>query len=166
MAIMFGGGAIDWKSFRLHTCTPDSTSVETLVASRLVARGMAPRGVVQFFGIAQVKSTPLFTDNDGTWYVARDAASATSMTYIMRHVRFLQQAEYDKVTKVYQVDGELNPVDPLTKYRPREDWKRHMAFLRGYPELALQLWRSSNRYKTHKFKKIVPVSDLEDLSPA
>ena len=41
-----------------------------------------------------------------------------------------------------------------------------MAFLRGYPELALQLWRSSNRYKTHKFKKIVPVSDLEDLSPA
>ena len=110
----------------------------------------------------QLKPVPLFTDNDGTWYVSRDAASATSMVYIIRHVRFLQQADYDKVIKVFQVDGELNPVDPFTKFRPKQDFKRHMAFLMGNPELALVLWRSSTRYKTHRYKKIVPVSPLED----
>ena len=102
---MFGGALVDWKVFRLHTCTPDSTSVETLVASRLVARGVQPRGVAQFLGIVQ-GATPLFTDNDGTWYVARNAQSTTSMTYIIRHVRFIQQAEYDGVAKVFQIDGE------------------------------------------------------------
>ena len=28
-------------------------------------------------------------------------------------------------------------------------------------ELALQLWRQSVQYKTHKYKKIIPVSQLE-----
>ena len=31
----------------------------------------------------------------------------------------------------------------------------------GYPEPALQLWRQSVQYKTHKYKRIVPVSPLE-----
>ena len=159
--VMFGGGAIDWRSYRIQTCTPDSTSVETLVASRLAARGVVPRGVAQFMGVPQVRPTPLFTDNDGTWYVSRDAASASSMVYIMRHVRFLQQSEYDQNTRTYQMEGELNPTDPLTKYKPKADYKRHMAFLMGYPELALQLWRSSTRYQSYKHKKIVPVGPLE-----
>ena len=160
-AVMFGGAAIDWKSYRIHTCTPDSTSVETLVSSRLVSRGCAPRGVAQFLWTPQDKPTPLFTDNDGTWYVSREAASATTMVYIIRHVRFLQQATYDKVTKVFQLDGTLNPTDVFTKHLPREDYRRHMAFLMGRPDLALVWWRQSSKYKTHKYKKIVPVSPLE-----
>ena len=161
IVIMLGGGAIDWKTYRIHTCTPDSTSVETLVASRLIARGVAPRGVLQFLGVAQDRPTPLFTDNDGTWYVAREAASASSMTYIMRHIRFIQQAEYDEVVKVFQIDGELNPPDALTKYKSKPDFKRHLAFINGYPELALQLWRQCAKYKTYKYKKIVPAPTLE-----
>ena len=69
-------------------------------------------------GIVQ-GATPLFTDNDGTWYVARDAQSTTSMTYIIRHVRFIQQAEYDAAVKVFQIDGELNPTDAFTKYKTK-----------------------------------------------
>ena len=83
------------------------------------------------------------------------------MVYIIRHVRFIQQAEYDKAVKVYQIDGELNPVDPFTKYKPKADYKRHMAFLMGYPELAYQLWMASTKAKNYKYKKIVPVSPLE-----
>ena len=30
----------------------------------------------------------------------------------------------------------------------------------------IQLWRQSTQYKTHKNKKMVPVCNLEDLSPA
>ena len=52
----------------------------------------------------------------------------------------------------------INPTDVLTKHKPRQQTARHFAFLMGYPELALQLWRQSVQYKTHKYKKIVPVS--------
>ena len=161
--IMFGAGAIDWKSYRLHTCTPDSTSVKTLVASRLISRGVVPRGVAQFLGVSQERPTPLFTDNDGTWYISREAASTSSMTYIMRHVRFIQQASYDQMVKVYQIDGELNPPDALTKYKSKHDFQRHMAFIMGYPELALQLWRQCSKYKDYKYKKIVPVAELKTV---
>ena len=160
-AIMFGGACIDWKAYRIQTCTPDSTSCETLVASRLLGRGLTPRGVIHFCGVSQEKPSPLFTDNDGTWYVSRDAASTVNMTYIIRHVRTLQQAEYDGLMNARQVDGELNPTDVLTKHKPKQQTARHFAFLMGYPELALQLWRQSVQYKTHKYKKIVPVSPLE-----
>ena len=160
LGIMFGGALIDWKVFRLHTCTPDSTSVETLVASRLVARGVQPRGVAQFLGIVQ-GATPLFTDNDGTWYVARDAQSTTSMTYIIRHVRFIQQAEYDAVVKVFQMDGELNPTDAFTKYKDKASFHRHMAFMMGFPVEALQMWLKSTKKQNYKYKRIVPVPTVE-----
>ena len=160
-AVMFGGAAVAWKCYRVHTCVTDSTSLETLVASRLVARGASLRGLAQFIWVPQVKPTALFTDNDGTWYVSRDAMSTSAMTYIMRHVRFLQQAVYDDVVKVFQVDGELNPTDALTKYLPKPAWQRHLAFLMGYPEVALQLWRQDKKYESHRYKKIVPVSPLE-----
>ena len=52
----------------------------------------------------------------------------------------------------------INPTDVLTKHKPRQQTARHFAFLMGYPELALQLWRQSVQYKTHKYKRIVPVS--------
>ena len=83
------------------------------------------------------------------------------MVYIIRHVRFIQQAEYDREFKVYQIDGELNPPDALTKYKTKPDFKRHMAFMMGYPELALQLWKAAQVTKKHNPKKIVPVSPLE-----
>ena len=116
--------------------------------------------MLTFIGIPMERPTSLFTDNDGVWYVARDATSTSSMTYIMRHVRFLQQAEYDEVTKAFQIEGELNPTDVLTKYKPRPDHERHHAFMMGFPERALQLWRQSTKYKAYKHKKIVAVSSL------
>ena len=108
------------------------------------------------------RPTPLFTDNDGTWYISRDAASTTSMVYIIRHVRFIQQAVYDKEVRVFQVDGELNPPDALTKHKSSSDYKRHMAVMMGFPQLALQIWRTSPKYLKHRAKKIVPVSPLQD----
>ena len=143
-----------------NTCTPDSTSVETLVASRLLARGVTLRGVAQFVNVPQDRPSTLFTDNDGTWYVSRDATNASSQTYIIRHVRFLQQAEYDEHIRTTQMDGVLNPTDPLTKYKAKPDEQRHMAFCAGYPELALTMWLQSAAFKTWKPKKIVPLSPL------
>ena len=77
-------------------------SVATFKCTRFLAVAFArawphltPRGVIQFLGVSQEKPPPLFTDNDGTWYVSRDAASTVNMTYIIRHVRTLQQAEHD-----------------------------------------------------------------------
>ena len=128
--------------------------------ARLCAAGVGPRGVLTFIGIPMERPTSLFTDNDGVWYVALDATSTSSMTYIMRHVRFLQQAEYDEVTKAFQIEGELNPTDVLTKYKPRPDHERHHAFMMGFPERALEMWRQSTKYKTYKHKKIVAVSSL------
>ena len=86
------------------------------------------------------------------------------MTYIIRHVRFIQQAEYDEVVKVFQIDGELNPVDAFTKHKDRHTFLRHMAFLMGFPELALQLWRESTKKQNYKLKKIVPVAELATFS--
>ena len=73
-----------------------------------MASPQTPRGVIQFLGVSQEKPSPLFTDNDGTWYVSRDAASTVNMTYIIRHVRTLQQAEHDGEMNARQIDGELN----------------------------------------------------------
>lgn len=158
-AVMFGAAAIDWKSYRLHTCTPDSTSMETMVASRLVSRLVGYRKVAQFLGIPQVRPSHVMTDNDGTWYVARDATGlhATAMVYIVRHVRFIQQATFEQEIAAYQVDGVLNPTDVLTKYVARDDFRRHQAFLMGYPARALELWRSSSKYLHHKKKRIISV---------
>ena len=61
------------------------------------------------------------------------SASTVNMTYIIRHVRTLQQAEYDGLMNARQLDGELNPTDPLTKHKPKQQTARHFAFLMGYP---------------------------------
>jgi hypothetical protein len=131
-----------------------------MVASKLTARGVLYRGTLQFLGVAQDRPTHLFTDNDGTWYVARDAASTTSMTYIIRHVRFIQQAEFDAAIKCFQIDGELNPPDVLTKYKSSGDFKRHMAFMMGFPEVALKIWQTSPKFLKHKAKRIMPVPNM------
>ena len=67
------------------------------------------------------------------------------------------------MVKVYQIEGELNPPDVLTKCKPKHDFKRHMAFIMGYPELALQLWRQCAKYKEYKHKKIVPVTEIRNI---
>ena len=83
------------------------------------------------------------------------------MVYIIRHVRFIQQAEFDREIKVYQVDGWLNPTDPFTKYMPGTDKRRHYLFLMGFPAAARRMWLDSAKFKTWKPKKLVPVSELE-----
>ena len=92
---------------------------------------------------------------------ARDAASATSMIYIMRHVRFIQQVEHDGETRAHQIEGELNPPDALTKWLAGPDRRRHYLFMMGYPDEARAMWESSTKYKNYKPKKIIPVSELE-----
>ena len=105
----------------------------------------------------QVKPSPLFTDNDGTWYVAVGGSSVTSMVYIIRHVRFLQQCNMEGEVATFQIDGMLNPTDPLTKYLQKAERKRHYLFLNGYPMEALELWMQGTSYKSWKPKKIEPV---------
>ena len=74
-AVMFGGAAVAWRAWRHHTITTDISSGETLAASRLAGRLFYFRGVAQFLGVPQVDGSRLFTDNDGTWYVSKDATS-------------------------------------------------------------------------------------------
>ena len=71
------------------------------------------------------------------------------------------KAVYAANTRAFQIDGEKNPADVLTKYKSRADFALHQAFLMGYPEKALRIWRASAKYRNYKPKKIVPVSDLE-----
>jgi hypothetical protein len=57
----------------------------------------------------------VLTDNDGVWSIAKDATGTTSLIYIIRHVRFVQQAQEHGEIKVEQLDGRINPTDGLTK---------------------------------------------------
>ena len=88
--VMFGGACIDWKSYRFHCITVDVTSGETIVASRLGGRLVVYLAIAGFLGLEEGRP-PLFTDNDGTWYVARDATTVTKMTHVIRHVRLIQE---------------------------------------------------------------------------
>ena len=156
-AIMFAGGALEWPAYRFHSITVDSTSVETMAASRCASRLVAYRRVVQFLGVPQDIPSPLFTDNDGVWYVARDAATATKMVYIIRHVRHLQGLESQGEIRVFQIDGRLNPADALTKWLETGLRMRHYAFLMGDPVRARALWEASPEFKHWVPKRLVPV---------
>ena len=160
-AVMLGGAAIEWKSWRHHTLTTDVTSSETLSASRLAPRLIYFTSLMRFMGMPPPRPPPLFTDNDGTWYVSKDATSATRQTYIIRHVRFLQQAVEMEHVGTFQVDGRLNPVDALSKWLEVAERIRHYLFLMGQPAKALQVWRDSKAFKQYKPKRIVPVPTMK-----
>ena len=161
-AVMLGAAAVDWKSWRFHSVVTDTTSAESQAGSRLSARMVYFRAICQFTGIAQGhKPSPTFTDNDGLWYQAKDAADAVKMAFVIRHVRFIQQAQEMKLTRYFQIDGLLNPVDPLTKWKDTLSKKRDFLFLMGKPHLARKVWRESKAFQAFKPKKIVPVSPLE-----
>ena len=154
--------ALEWCSFRFHTITTDSTSAETLVATRAAMRLVYYRRLLQHNRIILLGPSPLFTDNDGVWYVARDAMATTRMLYVIRHVRMLQQAEYDGEITTFQVDGVLNPTDALTKWLQARTRVHHNLFLAGYPEAARRVWQASKAFATFKPKKITPVRLSKD----
>jgi hypothetical protein len=129
-----------------------------MAASRLSARLIFFRGVAQHIGVEQVKPSPLFTDNDGTWHVATGGASVTSMVYIIRHVRFLQQSSQEEEITCYQIDGTINPADPLTKWLMAAIRQRHYLFLMGFPKEALEMWLASTDFKKWKPKIINKVA--------
>ena len=156
-AVMFSGGPLEWKSHRFHTIVPDVASGETIEASRVAQRGVFYRRLCNFFDRPRSGPTNLFTDNDGTWYAAREATGTTRMNYVINHLRIVQQLERDKETRAFQIDTVLNFSDPLTKWLPSGARWRHYNFMAGRPQLAKQLWRESNEYKQWKPKKIVPV---------
>ena len=162
-AIMYCGGAVDWKAHRFHTHVPDVCSGETLLASRLGQRLVFFRRLCNFAGQPRQGPTPLFTDNDGTWYTARDATNTTRMTYVINHVRILQQLEIDKEIRTFQVDGTLNITDPLSKYMKAAVRWRHYNHLAGRPTMARKLWLESNDHKMWKPKKIVPVPTKDKM---
>jgi hypothetical protein len=107
---------------------------------------------------------PSLTDNDGCWYVARDAKGTKKMIHVIKHIRFLQDVctVDESVIKIFQLDGELNPTDALATWRDSTTRKRHYAFLMRKPELARKLWRESQRFKTYKPKKIVLAVKVPD----
>ena len=89
----------------------------------------------------------MFTDNDGTWYVACDEANATRMTHVINHVRIHQQLEAAEEIRAFQVDTALNPEDPLTKDLAAALRYRHHVFLMGRTALGRKLWRESKKSK-------------------
>ena len=78
------------------------------------------------------------------------------MIYVIRHVRFVQQAQEHGEVLVSQVDGRINPTDGLTKWLAKDTKKRDFAFLMGFPELAYKVWILSNVFRQFKPRKIVP----------
>ena len=168
-AIMFGGAAIEWASWRFHCITTDITSAEVMAKSRGAGKLIFYQSLAQFIGVPMPRPLPSLTDNDGCWYVARDAKGTTKMIHVIKHIRFLQDVctVDEPVIKIFQIDGELNPTDCLATWRDSTTRKRHYAFLMGKPELARKLWRESQRFKSYKPKKIVPavkVPDAPDFS--
>jgi hypothetical protein len=155
--VMYGGGPLEAKSYRFHTVITDSTSGETVVASRLGNRLVYYRRVLTFINRPPQGPSPVFTDNDGTWYVARDAMGTTRMTYVINHVRMLQQLESDGETRAFQIDTALNPADCLATWRDPATRIRHYTFMMGDPAKARRMWRESAAIKSWKKKKLVPV---------
>ena len=156
LAIMLGAGAIDWKAWRFHTVVVDSTSGEMLATSRAVTKLYYYRRLCTFFGLAQTRPSPLLTDNDGVWTIARDAVGTTSLIYIIRHCRFVQQAEEAGEICVGQLDGRINPTDGLTKWLPRDTRRRDNMFMMGFPIEAYKFWISTKVFKQFTPRKIVP----------
>ena len=155
-AIMLGAAAVDWKAWRFHTVVVDSTSAEMLAASRCTGKLYYYRRLMIFLGVPQDRPTPMLTDNDGVWTIAKDATGTTSLIYIIRHCRFVQQAHEAGEILTTQVDGRINPTDGLTKWLSRDTRKRDNMFLMGFPVEAYKLWVSSKMFKSFKPRKIVP----------
>ena len=156
-AVMFMGGALDWKAYRHHTIITHSTGGETIVASRLGQRLVTERRKLNFLGEPRVGPTNLFTDNDGTWSVSRNASTVTRQMYEINHVRMLQELSDTSEIRAFQCDGDLNPIDAGTKWLEAVHRKRHYAFLQGQPAAARAQWLACARYKSWKPKKIEPV---------
>ena len=100
----------------------------------------------------------MLCDNDGVWSIAKDATGTTSLIYIIRHVRFVQQGQEEGEFYIAQMDGclKLNPTDGLTKWLPRDTRKRDNLFLMGFPVEAYKTWISSKLFKSFVPRKIVP----------
>ena len=154
---MYGGGPLEAKSFRFHTVITESTSGETVVASRLGNRLVYYRRILTFIKRPPQGPSPLFTDNDGTWYVARDATGTTRMNYVINHVRMLQKLEQDEETRAFQIDTALNPADCLATWRDSATRIRHYTFMMGDPAKAHRMWLESAAFKSWKKKELVPV---------
>jgi hypothetical protein len=164
-AVMYGGGAVEAKSFRFHTVITDTSSGETVVGSRLGNRLVYYRRILTFLGRAPQGPSPSFTDNDGTWYVARDALSTTRMTYVINHVHMIQQLEQDGETRAFQIDTALNPADVLVTWRDAATRLCHYTFIMGDPAKARRLWLESAAFKSWKPKKILPVPSEPAVVP-
>ena len=98
LAVMLGGAAVDWKSWRFHTVVVDSTSGEMLAGSRAATKMYYYRRVAGFCGLPQDRPSPMLCDNDGVWFIAKDATGTTSLIYIIRHV-FVTCVLFSKVRK-------------------------------------------------------------------
>ena len=81
------------------------------------------------------------------------------MTYIIRHVRFIQSVSAAELVKVFQMDGRLNPTDAFTKWLPHSTRTMFYTFMRGDPQRAYDMWVKSAKFKQFKPKKIVPEPD-------
>ena len=156
LAIMLGAAAIDWKAWRHHTVVVDSTSGEMLSTSRAATKMYYYRRVSGFCGLVQDRPSPLLCDNDGVWSIAKDGAGTTSLIYIIRHVRYVQQGQEEGEFYVGQIDGRINPTDGLTKWLPRDTRRRDNMFLMGFPVEAYQFWITTKLFKTFVPRKIVP----------
>ena len=127
-----------------------------LATSRATTKIYYYRRISTFCGVPQDRPTPILCDNDGVWSIAKDGANTTSLIYIIRHVRFVQQGQEEGEFYVAQMDGRINPTDGLTKWLPRDTRRRDYMFLMGYPVEAYKFWIQSKVFKSFVPRKINP----------
>ena len=87
------------------------------------------------------------------------------MTYVINHVRLLQQTESDEEIRTFQVDRAHNPGDVLVSWRDAGTRARHYTLLMGNPAKARAMWLNSSAFKQWRPAKIVPVPTAPPAMP-
>ena len=132
--IWLAGACIDLWSQRQKTKTMGSFPTELNSAVTAAMRGIPVRGLCHEIGILQIDPSPIYTDSESTYFVAREAQSMRNSSWLMNRAEWLQEVVESGVFNVTPIPGKRNVVDGETKYVPFDTWALHMGYKLGRPD--------------------------------
>ena len=131
--VLFQGAVIHHVSHKIPAVTKDVAAAEAWEVAALAGDIISIITTLVELGVPIDYAVPIWTDSLTAVFLAQDARALKRIAYVARRVRFIQEAEALHYIKCMHVDGELNPVDPLTKYVTAIKFFRAMGYLTNVP---------------------------------
>ena len=114
---LLNGGAISWKSSKQSVITDSTTEAEYVAASEAAKEAVWIRQFLEGLMVVPtaVDPIPLFCDNSGAVFQAREPKSSNRSRHVLRKYHIIRDYVERKDISICKVGTDDNVADPLTK---------------------------------------------------